>query len=67
MVEKSNRFGSNSPSRQQPMGAGIQENDPYKGDEENYQNDFRKTFITENQHDKDEESWTLHDMMIPGG
>jgi hypothetical protein len=52
------------------MGAGIgsmAENDPYKGDEENYQNDFRKTFITENQHDKDEESWTLHDMMIPGG
>jgi hypothetical protein len=62
MVERSNKFGSdgnspgrggasNSPSRrQQPMGAGIggMGADPYKGDEENYQNDFRKTFITEN-------------------
>lgn len=37
-------------------------------DDLQYQDHFRKTFITDNQkRDSDEESWTLHDMMIPGG
>lgn len=38
------------------------------GDEQTYQEHFRKTFITENQKETEmKESWTLHDMMIPAG
>jgi hypothetical protein len=38
------------------------------GDEQTYQEHFRKTFITENQKEVEaKESWTLHDMMIPAG
>ena len=37
-------------------------------DDKQYQDHFRKTFITDNQKkEAEEESWTLHDMMIPGG
>ena len=37
-------------------------------DDQQYQDHFRKTFITDNQKkDAEEESWTLHDMMIPNG
>lgn len=38
-------------------------------DDRQYQDNFRKTFITNNQKQADEpgESWTLHDMMIPAG
>ena len=36
--------------------------------DEQYQDNFRKTFITDNQKlNEGEESWTLHDIMIPGG
>ena len=42
--------------------------DPYMGDEQTYQEHFRKTFITENQKETEvKEAWTLHDMMIPAG
>ena len=47
--------------------------DPYIGDENTYQQHFRKTFITEDQKGKDgmaigeDQVWTLHDMMIPAG
>ena len=42
--------------------------DPYMGNEETYQDHFRKTFITEKQNDEENlEVWTLHDMMIPAG
>jgi len=38
------------------------------GDEQTYQEHFRKTFITENQKETEmKEAWTLHDMMIPAG
>ena len=45
------------------------EEDPYKGDENTYQEHFRKTFITENQKDGmgDIEAWSLHGMLIPNG
>lgn len=45
------------------------EEDPYKGNEDQYQDHFRKTFITENQkkEDKGRQLWTLHDMIIPAG
>lgn len=44
------------------------DDDPYIGDENTYQEHFRKTFITENQKDGEaREVWTLHDMMIPAG
>ena len=44
------------------------DDDPYMGDENTYQEHFRKTFITENQKDgESREVWTLHDMMIPAG
>lgn len=37
-------------------------------DDKQYQDHFRKTFITDHQKkETDEDSWTLHDMMIPGG
>ena len=37
-------------------------------DDKTYQENFRKTFITENKgKQEEEESWTLHDMMIPAG
>lgn len=37
-------------------------------DEENYQEHFRKTFITsQNLKKEDEDIWTLHDMQIPSG
>ena len=37
-------------------------------DDRQYQDNFRKTFITDNQRKaEEEESWTLHDMMIPAG
>lgn len=37
-------------------------------DDQTYQENFRKTFITDNQNKQPEEdSWTLHDMMIPAG
>lgn len=36
-------------------------------DDREYQDHFRKTFITDKKEANDEESWTLHDMMIPGG
>ncbi len=37
-------------------------------DDQQYQDHFRKTFITDNQgKNAEEDSWTLHDMMIPGG
>jgi hypothetical protein len=42
--------------------------DPYMGDEQTYQEHFRKTFITENQKETElKEAWSLHDMMIPAG
>lgn len=47
--------------------------DPYVGDENTYQQHFRKTFITEDQKGKDgmgigeDQIWSLHDMMIPAG
>jgi len=45
--------------------------DPYEGDDDKYQEHFRKTFITENQRmvDEDalEEAFTVHDMLIPSG
>lgn len=42
--------------------------DPYQNDEETYQDHFRKTFITENKKDQDnEDAWTLHDIIIPAG
>ena len=43
--------------------------DPYKGDDQTYQDHFRKTFITENQKKMDDNKakWTLHDMIIPAG
>lgn len=38
------------------------------GDENTYQEHFRKTFITENQKDIEaKDVWTLHDMLIPAG
>lgn len=44
------------------------EEDPYMGDENTYQEHFRKTFITENQKEGEaKEAWTLHDMLIPAG
>lgn len=37
-------------------------------DDKQYQENFRKTFITDNQRKaEEEESWTLHNMMIPAG
>lgn len=37
-------------------------------EDQQYQDHFRKTFITDNQKkDAEEECWTLHDMMIPNG
>lgn len=47
----------------------VQNQDPYEGDADKYQEHFRKTFITENQKGDGEikEVWTLHDMMIPAG
>lgn len=53
-------------------GYGQQQQDQYGAenamDDKQYQDHFRKTFITDNQKkETDEESWTLHDMMIPGG
>ena len=50
--------------------------DPYQGDEDKYQEHFRKTFITEKEKDTEEgQAWScdvigcrsLHDMMIPAG
>lgn len=43
--------------------------DPYVGDENTYQEHFRKTFITENQKgdNNEQDLWTLHDMLIPAG
>ena len=44
--------------------------DPYEGDDDKYQEHFRKTFITENQRMADEaeaDTFTLHDMLIPSG
>lgn len=47
----------------------VQNQDPYDGNDDKYQEHFRKTFITENQKGENEpqEVWTLHDMMIPAG
>ena len=38
-------------------------------DDNQYQEHFRKTFITQNQKktQEPEETWTLHEMMIPAG
>lgn len=52
------------------------EQDPYNGDDQTYQEHFRKTFITENQkkmmggglpQEESKQNWTLHDMIIPAG
>jgi hypothetical protein len=48
-------------------GAGDDE-DPYADDEKKYNEDFRKTFITQDKNKKEQDSlFTLHDMMIPAG
>jgi|APGre2960657444_1045066.scaffolds.fasta_scaffold724763_1 hypothetical protein len=36
-------------------------------DDQQYQDHFRKTFITDQKEKAEEECWTLHDMMIPNG
>lgn len=42
--------------------------DPYQGDDDKYQEHFRKTFITEKEKDTEEgQAWSLHEMMIPAG
>ena len=48
----------------------LLESDPYGGDEggDQYQEHFRKTFITEKEKDGDNsDNFSLHDMMIPAG
>jgi hypothetical protein len=50
-------------------GGDQEQQDPYQGNEDQYQDHFRKTFITENQKKDGEKKqlWTLHDMIIPAG
>lgn len=43
------------PKEDDDIGRGDEAADPYNGDENTYQEHFRKTFITENQKDKDGE------------
>ena len=47
-------FGENTAANVGSPQASPREGDPYAGDENTYQEHFRKTFITENQKNKDD-------------
>lgn len=50
------------------FGGADDDEDPYGDDEKKYNEDFRKTFITQDKNKKELENlFTLHDMMIPAG